>query len=164
MAALDTHSVLTKRQRALLNYWVTLCKDGGLPSRRKVNPVQLGGALANTSLVEKAGDRFRFRLTGSRLEGVFGRKVKGRVIDTMDRAIAEAGSASMDLALETSRPVSGCQMIGARYHCWLRVPLLDDDGHPTLVLCLDEFPSKAPDTAMRDVKISDSVTGSRSVA
>jgi len=139
-----TESQLTDRQQSLLSYWESLCQEGGLPKRRRLNPVQLGGALADTSLVEQVDASFRFRLTGSRLEGVFGRKAQGRLIDEIDVSIAEAGSASMELALETRRPVTGHRQVGTRFHCWLRMPLLDDEGQPRLVLCLDEFPSHLP--------------------
>lgn len=139
-----TESQLTDRQKSLLAYWESLCKGGQLPARRRLNPVQLGGALANTSLVEQVASSFRFRLTGSRLEGLFGRKAQGRLIDEIDASIAEAGSASMELALETGRPIMGHRKVGARFHCWLRVPMLDDDGQARLVLCLDEFPSHLP--------------------
>ena len=139
-----TESQLTDRQKGLLMYWESLCQGGQLPVRRKLNPVQLGGALANTSLVEQVAGSFRFRLTGSRLEGLFGRKTQGRLIDELDASIAEAGSASMELALETGRPIMGHHKVGARFHCWLRVPMLDDEGQPRLVLCLDEFPCNLP--------------------
>lgn len=136
--------ILTERQGSLLVYWSSICSDGQLPCRRSVNPGALGGALGNTSLVEKTGDRYRFRLTGSRLEGVFGRDVKGQVIDEIDANVAEAGSASMAIALDTKRPVSGNRQIGTRWHCWLRLPLMDDEGNASLVLCLDEFPKVLP--------------------
>lgn len=144
MPALSTESVLTDRQISLLAYWASMSEPGQLPYRKSLNPVRLRGALANTSLVEKAGDTFRFRLTGSRLEGVFGRRLKGQVIEAIDANIAEAGSASMDVALESGRPVSGHRRVGARWHCWLRVPLLDNEGNATLVLCVDEFPGELP--------------------
>lgn len=137
-------SVLTEGQENLLAYWVSICRGGRIPSRRELNPALLGAALANTSLVERANNSFRFRLTGSRIEAVFGRGGEGRVIDEIDASIAEAGTESMELALETGRPVSGSRKLGARWHCWLRVPLLDDAGNRRLVLCLDEFPSREP--------------------
>lgn len=144
MNFVESVSVLTERQKNILEYWVSVRGSGDIPRRRQINPAQLGGALANTSLVEKKNHSFAFRLTGSRLEGLFRRKPQGRVIEEIDARIAEAGSESMALALETGRPVSGSRKVGARWHCWLRVPLLNDAGEPTLVLCLDEFPSRLP--------------------
>lgn len=134
-------SVLTEQQRSLLEYWHSICIDGQLPSRRQLNPVQLGGALASTSLVEKTQAGFRFRLMGSRIAALFGRE---HLLEEIDAHIEEAGSSSMDIALETGRSVSGSRNVGARWHCWLRVPLLDDEGNRTLVLCLDEFPGQLP--------------------
>ena len=135
---------MTECQNGLLSYWKSICSDGVLPSRRTLNPAQLGMALAHTSLVEKVNETFRFRLTGSRIQAVFGQEAQDRLIDGIDANTAEAGSASMELALETGRPVSGSRKVGARWHFWLRVPLLDDSGERTLVLCLDEFPARKP--------------------
>lgn len=143
-----SETVLTESQENLVGYWTSMCQGGRLPSRRHLNPVQLGTALANVSLVEFTQGAFRFRLTGSRISAVFGLGARGRVIEEMDNNIAEAGSASMELALETGRPVSGSRKVGARWHCWLRVPLLDDQGNRLLVLCLDEFPARDPESVV----------------
>ena len=143
---LNCNSSLTERQRALLSYWSQITATGQLPERRDINPGQLGIALASTSLVQKEGETFRFRLTGSRLENLLERSVKGKLLQELDATSEEAGSTSMMLALETGRPVAGNRKIGGRWHCWLRVPLLDEDGNPTLVLCLDEFPRNLPDS------------------
>jgi len=148
------NSELTECQKGLLSYWNSLCSNGQLPSRRALNPVQLGVALAQTSLVEKVDNAFRFRLTGSRIQGVFGKNPQERLIDEIDASIAEAGSSSMEIALETGRPVSGSRKVGARWHCWLRVPLLDDSGNRTLVLCLDEFPARDP-SLVHDANVDD---------
>ena len=139
-----SNSEMTECQNGLLSYWNSICREGAIPSRRALNPAQLGVALAHTSLVEKVNDTFRFRLTGSRIQAVFGQEAQDRLIDGIDANTAEAGSASMELALETKRPVCGSRKVGARWHCWLRVPLLDDAGDCTLVLCLDEFPARKP--------------------
>ena len=158
----NCESVLTECQKRLLEYWVSISREGRVPTRRDLNPVQLGVALAHTSLAQREDDYFRFRLAGSRIEALFGRNVDGNVIEKIDANIPEAGTASMELALDTGRPVSGSRKIGARWHCWLRVPLLDDDGFQTLVLCLDEFPSQQP-RLQQDQKTIDDV-GVRVVA
>jgi len=149
-----SESVLTERQKGVLSYWASICRNGHLPSRKALNPAQLGVALAHTSLVEKGAESFRFRLKGSRIQAVFGQHTQGRLIDEIDASIAEAGSSSMELALETGRPVSGSRKVGARWHCWLRVPLLDDSGNRTLVLCLDEFPARDP-SLVHDANVDD---------
>lgn len=148
----------TERQQALFEYWSSICGAGELPCRRKINPGRLGGALGHTSLVERRGEAFRFRLMGSRLEGVFGRDANALVIDSMDANIAEAGSASMAIALDTGRPVCGHRKVGTRWHCWLRLPLLDDDGNLSLVLCLDEFPTALPSGAKRRAALENDIS------
>lgn len=144
MKLTSRESVSTKCQKSVLSYWSSICRDGRLPTRKDLNPAQLGLALAHTSLVEKISDRFRFRLTGSRVNALFSGNADGDLLAKIDASIEEAGSSSMELALETGRPVSGSRRIGARWHYWLRVPLLGDDGHRSLVLCVDEFPSRPP--------------------
>lgn len=148
MRLTDRESVLTERQKDLVSYWTSLCEGSSLPSRRALNPVQLRGALAHTSLAEKNGETFKFRLTGSRIAALFGRNAERQLIEEIDLNNAEAGTSSMDLALETGRPVFGSRRVGARWHCWARVPLLNDEGVAALVLCLDEFPAELPEFAM----------------
>lgn len=142
MKLVDRESALTERQTDLLSYWTSLCDGQSIPARRELNPARLRGALAHTSLAEKSGDKFSFRLTGSRIAALFGRNAERQLIDEIDANIAEAGSSSMDLALETGRPVIGSRRVGARWHCWVRVPLVNDQGKAALVLCLDEFPAE----------------------
>ena len=145
MKLVDRESVITERQKDLLSYWTSLCNGQSIPARRALNPARLRAALAHTSLAEKSEDKFKFRLTGSRIAALFGRNAERQLIDEIDDSIAEAGSSSMDLALETGRPVIGNRRVGARWHCWVRVPLLNDQGMATLVLCLDEFPAQLPE-------------------
>lgn len=137
----NTQSVLTDQQRLVLDYWVSLHNDDALPTRRQINPVRLGKSLASTSLVQKSDGAFKYRLTGSRVHGLFGSQQDKSLLEVIDETIAEAGSASLELALESGKPVSGSRKVGARWHCWLRLPFLDEDGAPNLVLCIDEFPT-----------------------
>ena len=134
-------SVLTGPLKSILDYWTSLIAEGQVPTRRQINPARLGEALAHTSLVQRQRSGFKYRLTGSRVHGLFGCNQDKPLLDVIDETIAEAGSASLELALETGRPVSGSQRVGARWHCWLRLPLVDETGEPTLVLCVDEFPA-----------------------
>ena len=75
------------------------------------------------------------------MKGLFGSNQDKSPLVVIDETISEAGSQSLELALETARPVSGNRRVGARFHCWLRLPLIDETGEPTLVLCIDEFPA-----------------------
>lgn len=132
-------SVLPERQQRLVAYWKSKQIAGTWPGRRDINPGDVLGALSTVSLVEWSSEGFRFRLTGSRLRDLFGGNVQGKLISHIDKSVEEAGSASMDLALETGRPVSGSRQVMGRWHFWLRLPLLDEQGRPRLVLCADEL-------------------------
>ncbi len=137
----DSRPALTRQQELILDYWISLCAEGQLPTRRQINPARLGTALASTSLVQKEETGFRYRLTGSRLKGLFGNDGEKSLLAVIDDNISEAGSESLELTLEMGRPVTGSRRVGARWHCWLRLPFLDEDGQRSLVLCVDEFPA-----------------------
>ncbi|MEO0883108.1 MAG: PAS domain-containing protein [Pseudomonadota bacterium] len=149
MSLSDGKSRLTERQESLVSYWKSKCSDGLWPSRQDINPGHVLNALASISLVEKRGDQFRFRLTGSSLRRVFGGDLTGQVIREIDRLGEDAGSASMSIALETGRPVYGSRKIGSEWHIWLRLPLLNEHGAPDLVLCADEVVQADPDAKER---------------
>ncbi|MEL7127958.1 MAG: PAS domain-containing protein [Pseudomonadota bacterium] len=135
-----THkSVLSERQARLVQYWKSKRVDGAWPSRCDINPGEVRCSLANISLVELSDQTFRFRLTGSRIQRIFGKAVVGQLLHDIDASVEEAGSASMALALETGRPISGSRRVGEKEHSWLRLPLLNEAGDPQLVLCYDEI-------------------------
>jgi len=145
MSLSDGKSSLTERQERLVAYWKSKRADGRWPSRKDINPGEVLNALASISLVERSSDGFRFRLKGSKLRSVFGGDLTGQFINKIDNQVAEAGSASMSVALETGHPVSGSRKVRGQWHIWLRLPLLDEAGNPTLVLCADEVVNADPD-------------------
>ncbi|MEM7661946.1 MAG: PAS domain-containing protein [Pseudomonadota bacterium] len=145
MSLSDGKSRLTERQENLVSYWKSKCIQEQWPRRQDINPGDVLNALSSISLVQRSDDGFRFRLTGSSLTALFGGDLAGQFIRDIDTEVEEAGSASMEIALETGRPVYGSRKFGTQWHIWLRLPLLTEVGEPLLVLCVDEIVQADPD-------------------
>ena len=159
-----SESRLTERQARLVSYWKSKSVDGCWPARGDINPGEVLSTLATVSLVELTGEDFRFRLTGSRIRTIFGHDPQGQLIAEIDETVEEAGSASMAVALESGRPVSGSRKLGHRWHLWLRLPLLDERGAPRLVLCADEICDADPDGDTLPVFVRHTLTSDQQAA
>ncbi len=133
------HYALNPMQARILDHWHEISSPHDIPHRRDIDPGKFGCALGHISLVELCDSGFRLRLTGSLISNVFNHRGKGKLLSEIDASVAEAGSASMSLALETGHAVFGDRQLGARWHCWLRLPLRDETGRARLVLCFDEI-------------------------
>jgi hypothetical protein len=72
---------------ALLRYWQSICRDGRLPGRADLDPLELRGLLPHVYLIDVLpGDRpdrwrFRVRLLGEKHVEVYGPGLVGKVID-----------------------------------------------------------------------------------
>ena len=85
----------------LFAYWLTKCRDGALPSRRDIDPLEMKAWLGRISLLEIVdhGADFRFRLHGSTL-------VQGVGIDMTGRMLSEARPVELrDVAMAQYREV-----------------------------------------------------------
>lgn len=73
--------------RALYEYWAARCRDGRLPSREDVDPIEIPDLLPSLFLVDvvrEGGDlRFRYRLVGTRNVERFGVDNTGRWLDEL---------------------------------------------------------------------------------
>ena len=65
--------------RELHDYWLTKHRDGRLPKRGDIDPLEVPRLLKNLALLEVVGDAedFVFVLAGSRIEEAFDRTLKG---------------------------------------------------------------------------------------
>jgi hypothetical protein len=71
------------RLHAVLSYWSGKRGDRPMPSRRNIDPLELGpGILPHLMLVDvEPGPRFRYRLFGTVVSDAFGMDATGRYID-----------------------------------------------------------------------------------
>lgn len=77
----------SKLQR-LYDYWRSRCRDGALPSRRDIDPLDIPDLLANVFMLDVVGDAedFVFRLAGSLVEEAFSMPLRGRSIAEIQKA------------------------------------------------------------------------------
>lgn len=99
-----------ERLRRLADYWSVRCKDGGVPARSAIDPLDFPDLLANIMLIERvmeAGqDRYRFRLAGTDIARFTGRELTGRFLDDMVPADYHDYVRQMNrVALSRRRPV-----------------------------------------------------------
>lgn len=75
-----------KLQR-LFAYWQTLGRDGRIPSRRDIDPVEIPDLLPNIFLLDVVGDAedFVFRLAGTLVEDAFSMPLRGKSITEIQR-------------------------------------------------------------------------------
>jgi len=74
--------------RHLYDYWRSLCRNGAIPSRHDIDPLDIPELLANVFLLDVVGDAedFVFRLAGSLVEEAFSMPLRGRSIAEIQKA------------------------------------------------------------------------------
>lgn len=133
-------SGVTEAQRLLIAHWYACRTSEGLVPRDAIDPGIVRSTLACLSIVEigEAGEG-RFRIAGSRLRDIFGMDVRGRRVAEIAGTHGECYALGLSSALERGAPIGGVIETGQRLHAWLRLPVADDYGALTMVLCHDEL-------------------------
>lgn len=133
-------SGVTEAQRLLITHWYGCRAPDGLVPRDAIDPGIVRSTLACLSVVEvnEEGEG-RFRIAGSRLRDIFGMDVRGRRIAEIAGAHGECYALGLTSAVERGLPVGGVIETGGRLHAWLRLPVADDYGTLTMVICHDEL-------------------------
>lgn len=69
----------------LVGHWTALKGDGDVPTRARLDPAEIGYALANAALVEIEDTPFRvrYRVVGSNLNDLYGSSMTGRYADEL---------------------------------------------------------------------------------
>jgi hypothetical protein len=65
---------------ALYRYWQSKRQGRAMPARRDLDPAEVPGLLPHLTLIEVVGERFRYRLVGSRVVQDFGRELTGTFV------------------------------------------------------------------------------------
>ncbi len=80
--------------RELHDYWLTKHRDGRLPRRGDIDPLEVPRLLKNLALLEVVGDAeaFVFALAGSRIEEVYDRSLKGVTLGNLREVFEETPS------------------------------------------------------------------------
>lgn len=130
---------LTDAQEQLLDYWLSHQLPCGCAPRAAINPGHVRGLLSHISVVELRSDgRVSFRLAGSMLRDIVGMEARGRSVSDIKGGDQEPWCDAILTLLDTRLPMSGVTELGNGVsHVWLRLPLLDQTGELTQIMCHD---------------------------
>lgn len=131
--------------RELLDYWESKWRDGRLPSRRDVDPMDLSPALLPQILLfdvmrEAERLRFRFRVAGTAFRNLAGRDVTGLCFDELGPPERTAPVISLlTLVAERARPAYLVGRVTVRTDAHedisrLGLPLASDGSHVDMIL------------------------------
>ena len=78
----------------MYQYWLAKHRDGRLPGRGDIDPLELPRLLKSLALLEVVGDAedFVFVLAGSRIEEVYDRSLKGVTLENLREVFEESPS------------------------------------------------------------------------
>ncbi|WP_300295524.1 PAS domain-containing protein [Ferrovibrio sp.] len=146
-ATLDT--VSQPRLRRMLGYWEGLRRDGALPARADIDPLDFPWMLGSVSLVEvhDSGNgtrRYRVRLVGTNTTERFGYETGGRWLDELPEPdYVEHITTMFDEVVRLACPMveRPDMMIDGRIYNYevLRLPLGNDGAHPDMLLLAADF-------------------------
>ena len=131
-------------QEALYAYWASLRREGRLPSRADIRPADIKSFLPMLSLTEVAGQgRFRFRLAGTGLFGMYGSEITGRTLhEVYAGAAAEYWRRELAAVVDERQPAIGVHSLGWRGAphlsvLWMRLPLAANGTDVDMILGYD---------------------------
>ncbi len=139
----DPDSIGFEKLRALYDYWNSKRREGALPRRRDIDPVEIPHLLPIIYLlgVEHDPRRFRFRLVGTDIIRWFGRDATGLYMDEPNygRAV-EAIQPHYEAVVETGEPRCDPHLspqLDARYRNYTRLicPLTVGSSRVDMLLC-----------------------------
>lgn len=130
---------------ALYDYWRGKCREGRLPARRDIDPLDLPRSMLPNILlldVERGAGapRFRVRLAGTGFAALLGREFTGRYFDEVGPAHQMAPVLdALATLVATRRPafLAGPMVRPNRDHVWLKrfaLPLAEDGETVDMIL------------------------------
>jgi hypothetical protein len=139
--------------RRMLDYWRSKCREGRLPGRRDIDPLEFPWALGLVCLldVEREPLRFRYRLDGTTIAERHGEDFTGRTTDEVRPDFYAAMlrrhmSEVVDGKLPTCYRISIRYGANARTYVRLALPLARDGVNVDMVLTIsDRLPSEIDD-------------------
>lgn len=134
-------------QRELYDYWRARANGRQMPSRKDISPADFPRLLPYISLIDicPPDARFRVRLAGTGLRDIYEEDITGRFLDELDWG-GKTGYwlATYRRVVQEGRPAQGV-IRGPRreqdhlVQFWLRLPLSDERGRTSMMLCYDVF-------------------------
>lgn len=129
----------------LFAYWASLRRGSSLPARAHLDPGAIKRHLPHVSLTEvrREPGRYRLRLAGTGLYGVYGREITGKALEDVYAPEAAAyWRQQLDQVVEKGRPGVGCHSLSWRGQShlsllWIRLPLASDGKQVDMILGYD---------------------------
>jgi hypothetical protein len=101
------NSVLDARLQRLYEYWLKKKADRIAPSRADIAPEEIRNVLPWVFIMEKVGNRLRYRLAGTGFTEIYGKELTGKFIDEIDLDhITAAYIGEYDKVEKTMAPVA----------------------------------------------------------
>ncbi|UUX49172.1 PAS domain-containing protein [Nisaea acidiphila] len=137
----------------LVERWFAWRKDGGIPSRKAIEPLELGSALPFVWLCEKARDAecYRYRLVGEAVNTLYGKGLRGHLLkEVLPEPTAQLLRSRLDR----------CLAAGSLLHT-IAPQTLHDRRHVLVQRLFLPFASESgcPDTILGCTKITGSMLG-----
>ena len=144
----------------LFAYWASLRQGGSLPGRSHLDPCAMKRHLPTVSLIDvRSGPgRYRLRLAGTGLYGVYGREITGKELDEVYAPEAAAyWRTELDRVVEQGRPGVGCHSLSWRGQShlsllWLRLPLASDGRRVDMILGYDAILGNTVDSRTSGIR------------
>ncbi|WP_341912937.1 PAS domain-containing protein [Ferrovibrio terrae] len=137
-------SELDARLKDLLSYWRGKCRDGRLPSRTDIDPLDLRGLLGNINLIDVVPQpdgkpRFRYRLFGTEFIFYHGGDLTGHWVDDIANTVYRDQLVSLYthvIATAATPMLSYDYLLDSRRHRFQAVilPLASDGRHIDMIL------------------------------
>lgn len=144
VAPVAAPDVALRAHQELFAYWQSRRAPGRLPGRSDIRPQDLKRHLPSVSLIDVREDapRYRVRLAGTGLYGMFGREITGLSLEQAYGPAADYWRRELDQVTAAGRPAVGVQDMswrnGGRLSItWLRLPLASDGRRVDMVLGYD---------------------------
>jgi hypothetical protein len=144
----------------LFTYWASLRQGGSLPARAHLDPAAIKRHLPHVSLIDvRSGPgRYRLRLAGTGLYGVYGGEITGK--DLEDVYAPEAAAywrGQLDRVVEQARPGVGCHSLSWRGQShlsllWIRLPLASDGRRVDMILGYDVLLGPGADARLSGIR------------
>lgn len=148
LAQVGAPAAAMRAHEEMFAYWASRREGGRLPGRAHIHPGHIKRHLPTVSLIDvKRGEdgvrRYRLRLAGTGLYGVYGGEITGKGLeDVYAPDAADYWTNELDKVVDGRRPAVGMHSLswrGAQHLSilWLRMPLATDGREVDMILGYD---------------------------
>ena len=148
LAQVGAPAAAMRAHEEMFAYWASRRESGRLPGRAHIHPAHIKRHLPTISLIDVVRDeegqrRYRLRLAGTGLYGVYGGEITGKALEDIYAPDAAAyWTTELDKVAQDRRPAVGMHSLswrGAQHLSilWLRLPLASDGREVDMILGYD---------------------------